>query len=452
MNVRKNAASLSAQEWDRLLGAIITLKHTFAPGSTVSVYDQFVAIHLGVTGLTGAQTVDGAHGGPAFFPWHREYLKRMEQALQSVDPQVSIPYWNWGLGGDAETLPLFQDARMGPMGSGGASGREVMSGYFAQAPNAFNPLGWTIHPTLRPFPGAALQRNSSLDTSTASPDPNWPAPWPSATAITNILAQPTFNLFRPALEWPPHGIVHVRMGRHMSAMTSPNDPIFFLHHAQVDRLWAQWQQTHPGGANYNPLGTGGQGHRLMDDMWPWDAGASQTTTAVSALLPSYPSTDTVRPADVLDHRAFGYCYDDEPNCPCPEAAVGPLPAGTIHGEASPGLDIPDNQPQGVVSNIQIAQAGSLTDITVGVDITHTYRGDLRVTLVAPSGVTAELQSPRFDPIPNLQRTFGPGDSPDLANFAQGQVSVQGQWTLHVSDNFRRDVGRLNSWSLDLRTS
>ena len=115
MNVRKNAASLSAQEWERLLNAIITLKHTFAPGSTVSVYDQFVAIHLGVTGLTDAQTVDGAHGGPAFLPWHREYLKRMEQALQSVDPRVSIPYWNWGLGGDAETLSLFQDARMGPM-------------------------------------------------------------------------------------------------------------------------------------------------------------------------------------------------------------------------------------------------------------------------------------------------------------------------------------------------
>ncbi len=68
MNVRKNAASFSAQEWDRLLGAIITLKHTFAPGSNVSVYDQFVAIHLGVTELTGAQTMAAPTADPPFFP------------------------------------------------------------------------------------------------------------------------------------------------------------------------------------------------------------------------------------------------------------------------------------------------------------------------------------------------------------------------------------------------
>ncbi len=444
MNVRKNAASLPPQEWERLLRAFITLKHTFAAGSNVSVYDQFVAIHQAVTRLTGAQTVDGAHRRPGFFPWHREYLKRLEQALQSVDARVSIPYWNWGLGGDAETLPLFQDARIGPMGSGGASGREIMSGYFAQAPNAFNPLGWAIHPMLRPpaLAGPGMQRNPFLDTSSA--------PWPTDTGINTVLGLPDFELFRPALESPPHDIIHGRMGRHMAAMTSPNDPIFFLHHAQVDRLWARWQQTHPGSANYNPLNRGGRGHQLLDNMWPWDAGASQTTAAVGALLPSFPSTDVVRPVDVLDHRALGYCYDDEPNCPCPDAAVITPPVGAIHGEASPGLDIPDNQPQGVVSNIQIAQAGSLSDITVAVDITHTYRGDLRVILVAPSGVTAELHSPRNDPTPNLQRNFGPGDTPDLANLAQGQVGIQGQWTLHVSDNFSRDVGRLNSWSLDLR--
>ncbi len=452
MHVRKNAAALTSEEWDRFLNAVITLKHTFPAGSTVSVYDQFVAIHLGVTQLTGAQNVDGGHAGPAFLPWHREYLKRFEQALQSVDPRVSIPYWNWGLGGDAETIPLFADNRMGPMGSGGASGFDVMSGYFAAAPNSFNPMGWTIRPELRVF-GSALQRNTVLDTSTAF-DPSLGAGWPSATAVGNLLALSSYNTFRPELEWPPHGVVHVRMGRDMSQMTSPNDPIFFLHHAQVDRIWALWQADHPGSTNYNPLNTGGPGHRLNDPMWPWDGGASQTLAGVGNLVPQYPQTDVVTPAAVLDHRALGYCYAGEPDCPCPTGAPAPVPTpgNGIHGEVRPDLLIPDNQPAGVVSAINITGSGSLTDIAVTVDITHTWRGDLELTLIAPGNFSALLKGATGEAGSNLQRTFRPTDTPALASLVQGGVSVGGQWSLHVVDRAQRDVGRLVAWSLDLQVA
>ncbi|MCH8150178.1 MAG: tyrosinase family protein, partial [Planctomycetes bacterium] len=256
-------------------------------------------------GLTGAQTSDGAHGSPAFLPWHREYLKRLEQALQAVDPRVTIPYWNWGLGPLSETTALFQDDRMGPMGS-------ITSGYFAELPSAFNPLGWPVRPDLRQFPvgGTALRRNSTLNTGPG---------WPTATTVGNTLAQSAFHLFRPSLEHSPHhNRIHGRVGGDMGQMTSPNDPIFFLHHCQVDRLWAKWQQDHPGSANYNPLAAGGQGHRLTDWMWPWDGGDSQTTiTGITGLIPQFPVTDRVAPINVLDHHVLGYCYDDEPDCPCP---------------------------------------------------------------------------------------------------------------------------------------
>jgi tyrosinase len=318
MYVRKNAASLTADEWRRFLEAVVALKHTFPAGSDVSVYDQFVAMHLGVVQLiwgTGpAAGVDGAHGGPAFLPWHREYLRRLETALRSVDPRVALPYWNWGLGDLSETTSLFADDRIGPMGSGGASGFDVATGYFALNPNQFNPLGWSIRAELRPL-GEALQRNQTLNTG---------AGWPTPTSVANVLAQGAFHLFRPALEGGPHhNPIHGRVGRDMGDMTSPNDPIFFLHHCQVDRIWAKWQVDHPGSANYNPLGTGGYGHRLTDRMWPWDGGQSTPGDwpgrfpSVAPLVDDLAATDIVTPEDVLDHRALGYCYDDEPDCPCP---------------------------------------------------------------------------------------------------------------------------------------
>ena len=309
MYVRKNAATLTDQEWGKFMKAVVTLKHSKPGGSNVSIYDQFVAVHRAVTGLTGAQTGDGAHGRPGFLSWHREYIRRYEVALQQIDPEVTLPYWNWGLGSISETTALFQDDRIGKMGSGGASNFEIETGYLTHNPNTFNPMGWQIHPepAMRPF-GAALQRNPTLDMA---------SPFPTATAVNNILSSPNFGVFRPALEWPPHGIVHVRVGRDMMTMTSPNDPIFFLHHCQVDRIWAKWQVDHPGTANFNPLNTGGVGHRVNDPMWPWDGGVSSTTwTSIAGLLPTYPQTDVVRAADIIDHHKLGYCYDDEPGCPC----------------------------------------------------------------------------------------------------------------------------------------
>lgn len=385
MYVRKNAATLTDDEWTRFMGAVIALKHTFYAGSSVSVYDQFVAIHLGVTQLTGAQTTDGAHGGPAFLPWHREYIRRLELALQSIDPEVTLPYWNWGLGPISDTSSLFQDDRIGTMGAGGLSQNEIETGYLAHAPNSFNPMGWELHPSLRTF-GAALQRGPSLDTS---------PPFPTATSIANVLSNSSFNTFRPAFEWPPHGIVHVRVGRDMALMTSPNDPIFFLHHCQIDRIWAKWQEDHPGTANYNPLNTGSQGHRLNDDMWPWDGAASQPSTpSIQAMVPTYAATDKVTPADVIDHRALGYCYDDEADCPCedrpivdPRPDFPTIPGGEVFS-APRFEDLPTvlRGENGPVTTLAIGEEGIPTTFAPGEEGPLTWVEDGGLTAVENVGL------------------------------------------------------------------
>ncbi len=190
MYVRKNAASLTSDEWTRFLNAIVALKHTFAAGSSISLYDQIVAIHIGVVqliwGAGPGSGGDGAHGGPAFLSWHREYIRRFELALQTIDSRVTLPYWNWGQGDLSETTALFQNDRIGPMGSGGASGMEIATGYFALNPNAFNPLGWSIRAELRPL-GQAMQRNQFLSTGPG---------WPDTGTVTNTLSQGQYHQFR----------------------------------------------------------------------------------------------------------------------------------------------------------------------------------------------------------------------------------------------------------------
>src|SRR5690606_17980445 len=63
---------------------------------------------------------------------------------------------------------------------------------------------------------------------------------------------------------------------------------------------------------------------------------------------------------------------------------------TVTASAAPELRIPDNSPTGVVSSIDLAADGTVADVSVTVDISHTYRGDLVVRLIAPDGREAVL--------------------------------------------------------------
>ena len=51
-----------------------------------------------------------------------------------------------------------------------------------------------------------------------------------------------------------HNRVHIWVGGDMGPGTSPNDPVFYLHHCNVDRLWALWQHAHPA-SGYLPVAT-----------------------------------------------------------------------------------------------------------------------------------------------------------------------------------------------------
>lgn len=117
------------------------------------------------------------------------------------------------------------------------------------------------------------------------------------------------------------------------------------------------------------------------------------------------------------------------------------------GEASPALAIPDNNPAGVRSAIAIAGAGTVGAIKVGVNISHTFIGDLKVELVSPTGRRAVLHDRRGGGNHDIISTFDSSTNPGLAALAGEPVA--GDWALEVRDLEAVDVGRLNRWSIEL---
>ncbi len=118
-------------------------------------------------------------------------------------------------------------------------------------------------------------------------------------------------------------------------------------------------------------------------------------------------------------------------------------------ETSPGLSIPDDDPQGVVSELAVDGTGLLQDLELSVDITHTYRGDLRVSLESPGGTRVAVHRRTGGREDHLQRTYRPADTPGLRDLVNSNVEINGVWKLHVSDHARIDLGKLNHWRLKL---
>ncbi|MGH9963998.1 MAG: tyrosinase family protein [Nitrososphaeraceae archaeon] len=110
--------------------------------------------------------------------------------------------------------------------------------------------------------------------------------------------------FRNNLEIPLHDYIHVWVFRDMVRATSPNDPVFFLHHANVDRIWAGWQQLHDNPPYLPGMNTSDDllFHRINDYMF--FVGTDPTTFEL--FDPAYKGR--ARPADVLD-TSTRYKYD-----------------------------------------------------------------------------------------------------------------------------------------------
>lgn len=215
--VRKDHRILTADEQSRFINAYTQINAMNALGPLVDIHSN--ATHQ-------------MHSNPRFLPWHRIYLLRMEALLKTVDPTVCIPYWK---SSEEQAFPSWL-------------------------------LGFT--PTVNLIGGPHnVNRNIGAF-----------AILPNAAAVAAAMANGTFTPFAQAAEGV-HNSVHVWVGGTMGSITTaPADPVFWMHHAEIDRIWAEWQSTNPG---QNPTLAGAAA--IMD---PW------TETEV----------------DTRDITALGYTY------------------------------------------------------------------------------------------------------------------------------------------------
>lgn len=293
VRVRKNANTLTTAERDRIVSAFAQLNNRGA-----GRFQDFRDMH---TAVSSPQ----AHGHAGFLPWHRAYILDLERELQAIDPSVALPYWRF----DQPAPNLFN---LDYLGVSNALGTVQFS--------ATNPLQfWTTDGVL------GINRRPLFSTAVAPPGL-------LTEAQTLVLGNPgaQYKFFRN-LEGNPHGSAHVSFGGSISSIaTAAKDPLFFLLHCNVDRLWAKWQRQNSRfnpalAASYdsNPNPPNPIGHNLTDTMWPWNGitGPPRPPTAPGGALASSPCVSapgpTPRVQSSLDYQGSvnalsreGFDYDD----------------------------------------------------------------------------------------------------------------------------------------------
>lgn len=121
--------------------------------------------------------------------------------------------------------------------------------------------------------------------------------------------------------------------------------------------------------------------------------------------------------------------------------------------STPNLTVPDADPKGIIDAIDVTSNGTVSDqFKVGVNVKHSYRGDLKVILISPSGKQVILHDRSGigadDVIGTYPTTLQPKEP--LSKILGEPLS--GKWQLQVADLASSDVGTFNSWNLEDITS
>jgi tyrosinase len=288
VRVRKNANVLTNAERDRFIAAFAQLNN-----QGLGRFQDFREAHT-------AASSPQAHFRPGFLPWHRAFILDLERELQAIDPSVSLHYWRF----DQAAPKVFTLDFMGladPVGT-------------LQFSNA-NPLRFWVTDGI--------------------PGINRPPHFITATQSASVISEnatlglgSSYPAFR-GMENNPHGFAHTSFGGSIHDIpTAAKDPLFFMLHCNVDRLWAKWQKQfsrfNPATvASYDSAAAVDAGHHLADSMWPWNGitGGTRPPTAPGGNMAPSPNVSAPglmpKVSDMFDLQGrfsltarLGYDYDD----------------------------------------------------------------------------------------------------------------------------------------------
>ncbi|CEL60110.1 Tyrosinase OS=Streptomyces antibioticus GN=melC2 PE=3 SV=2 [Rhizoctonia solani AG-1 IB] len=219
-----------------------------------------------------------------------------------------MPYWNWSL--DVRNItnsPVFDsdpESGFGTFGTSADEKWEVKDGAFGTTIRAY-PAPHVVSRKFNPHPFD----NHVFPFGFKAPEMHATQPF-APEALENIVEGSVGNFTDFAYKIDgvtaqgPHNAAHLMMGGDMgNLLWSPNDPLFYLHHAHLDCIWEKWQELRP----ENAMAFGGGLTQDVDNYHLYPVGAPPAAN-FSSVLPTEGLTSPIRVADMMSTKTRNLCY------------------------------------------------------------------------------------------------------------------------------------------------
>lgn len=238
LRMRRNIATMALDDPDLVAWRTFVADMRARDQTAAVSWSGFASVHGDLTTMNHCQ-----HGNWYFLPWHRAFLMMYEKAVieHSGKADFALPYWDWTRqrGYPVAFTERTWQGRPNPLFSpaAGDDPRQRRRGTLSLA-------------------DAEVGTSKMQEIFEANTLENFGGGRPFDESVTPPKRQDSLShawLGRAGtmseLESTPHNGVHVQIGGYMELAASARDPLFFLHHCNVDRLWENWNLQ--GGINTN---------------------------------------------------------------------------------------------------------------------------------------------------------------------------------------------------------